>query len=131
MDWKQMEKEQLVVIENWNLRHKIYYLRESDGSVMCGVVIYREMIIPKKRLILARGVSFCNPRDTLNKTQARTLARGRAIRAFKKGKSSSVIKPRLMADNRAFNFTMFRYKSEYHPEPSFFEEKLLKEKEES
>ena len=131
MNWEQIEKEQLAELEKLNLRHKIYYQREKDGSVACAVILMEGIdwiSSNPTRLILARGISYCNPLDTFSKVHARVVARGRAMRAIKRRNSSSVIKHRLLG-NFAFVKTMFNYKSEFRPEPSLFEEKLLKEKE--
>jgi len=74
-----------------------------------------------------RGIAVCSPLDIVSKAIGRGLARGKALRALGTRSNSSPIKRTIVSEIReevGFPKT-WKYKSEYMPELSSFERKLV------
>ena len=85
-------------LKNWGLEEKYYYLKfgAQPGTPIFAIGgIATVCVIPAAHnpggVIYARGVSFCNPKDTLIKKKGRNIALGRAVLAIEKCENNDYI----------------------------------------
>jgi len=133
---KALEVSQRKALEKLGLREVVYHTpgiavisdgegkpTEIDGGTMTAVLLL------EGDEVVARGVSVRSPLDNFDKVHARVAARGRALRAIKRGANSGLTKarPDVSGFNVAFNFVTqeFGAKSMVKPKLTEFEENLL------
>lgn len=102
---------------------KYYYFRE--GYTNAPVVT---VCLVEKDNIVARGIAICSPKDRPCKKEGRRLARSRALKAFYSKEDSQSI-ARWEADEVLDEFCDIfpntNFKSEYKPDLTDFEKKIL------
>jgi hypothetical protein len=122
---KAIEEGQKKEVEKLGLNEKIYYSYYPDGSVRCNILLLKTPLTP-----VARGQAFSSPNDNFSRVIGRFYARGRALRAFLKGRSTGKIKifdiNRAVADSISCRMD---YKSEINPRITDEELKLFLSKE--
>jgi len=116
------------------MREKFYYLRRPNGNGLhrCGIVYLIE------DGYITRGVALCNDIDRFvkdadpivdGKIGGIQIAKGRALRALNKMKTSQLIKrPEALEKVQGLGI---EFKSEIHPVLNRFEEEILKDKEDT
>jgi hypothetical protein len=119
---KELELEQSETLKQLDLRERIYYKRFEDGSGRCVVLLVAQNGYP-----LARGVAIQSPKDNFEKGIGRLLARGRALRAIRRGHNSGDLmnSPALNEGIPGSVNDGMTYKSEINPIVTEFEKTLI------
>lgn len=68
---------------------KFYYVRRGEGPDSKGVPVATVCLI-KTDVGWARGVAVCSVKDSVSKRTGRNIARGKALKAIKRGLTSSM-----------------------------------------
>src|SRR4030042_1550217 len=93
---RRLEEEQEATVEGLGLRGFDYVKDFEDGS---GAAV---VVLGKEARVVSRGVSLRAVGDPVNRRVGRVIARGRAIRAFLRGRSSSIVCPLVDGKSRVF-----------------------------
>lgn len=123
---KEIEKEQQISLINQGLKEVIYY--RDFGKADKPSIWTVNLVYAKDGTVFARGVSVMSDKDNFRKVEGRVRARGRALRAVKRGRTSAEINIR---DDNKYNTALriadkqFGYKSSFSPELTKEEVKLV------
>ena len=125
---RRVEEQQLAYLDIHELQQTVYHNRDFGGAVtVC-------LISRADGTVIARGVSVCSPLDSFHRSYGRVAARGRAIRAVRKGKDTGeMVWLNKAAANPSLHWAgvSFRYKSSWMPTLSKFEASLVSSEKES
>jgi len=105
-------------------QERYYYLRhkETNHPVVTVCLIQTNQY-------LSRGVAICSPKDQFNKEVGRKKARGRAIKAIRALKTDYfgiIIRLEAMRQVWACDYPLFVSKSEFNPDLTDFERRILR-----
>jgi len=95
------------------MREQFEHLKDSRGMEVTICSLLEEHQVPENELgftsaesVVAQGISIRNPLDQYNRKRGNTIARGRAYKALRRGKSSGRISPRIKANVGEVFFTL-------------------------
>jgi hypothetical protein len=111
-------------LKNMGARDLYYYQEFTDRSrvAVCMVVV--------DKMVVARGVALCSPKDQYLKAKGRAIALGRALKAVHHNQSVlpmrfSARRPKHVALGAMVWGLGMNYKGEMYPEPTPFEQEIV------
>jgi hypothetical protein len=105
-------------------QERYYYLRHKETNHPIVTVC-----LIQTNQYLARGVAICSPKDRFHKEVGRKKARGRAIKAIRALKTDYfgiIIRLEAMRQVWACDYPLFVSKSEFNPDLTDFERRILR-----